>query len=260
VLALAVGHLGTLATLGGRLQAQADWELGDLERALTRLHDSVTALEPDALRGADDERAEVIRACSERALAEMQAFLHRTVSAAAALRPLLVEFQLEFRDVQRVVDRADDWLQEIELARPAPALRSRLELLHAVARSARNTHALAEHVMRTRPKLSETVEGQLRRSCLLLQQRLQGLPHDGAVPAPAAVRALHLARSDAQIWTTQATSLLLRLCGSKDRLVREAAALRHRCSLIPLAGTERGEVQPPLRAAEQLRENMAESS
>jgi hypothetical protein len=74
------------------------------------------------------------------------------------------------------------------------------------------------------------------------------------------VRALHIVRSDAQIWTTQATSLLLRMRGSQDRLVREAAALRHRCSLIPQTGADRDEVQPTVLAGENIRENMAESS
>lgn len=261
VLALAVDHVPPLADLGARLQQHTEWDLQDLERALTRLHDSVTALKPeDALHALDDEGAEVVRACTERAFTETQSFMHRSVSGAASLRPLLVEFLGEFRHVQRVVDRADDWLQEIELSQPAPALRSRLELLHAVARSARNTHALAEHVMRTRPKLSETVEGHLRRSCGALQKRLQALPQPGQAPTPAAIRALHIARSDAQIWTTQATSLLLRLRASQDRLAREAAALRHRCGLVPRPGSERDGVQDPALVNEELRENMTESS
>lgn len=261
VLGLAVDHLPPLAALGARLQQRTEWDLRDLERALTRLHDSVTALEPDeALHALDEEGAEVVRACTERSFTETGSFMHRSVSDAAALRPLLEEFLLEFRHVQRVVDRADDWLQQIELSQPAPALRSRLELLHAVARSARNTHALAEHVMRTRPKLSETVEGHLRRSCGALQKRLQALPRPGQAPTPAAIRALHIARSDAQIWTTQATSLLLRLRASQDRLSREAAALRHRCSLIPQPGSGREGVQELALMGEELRENMAEST
>ncbi len=261
VLALAVDHLPPLAALGARLQQQTEWDLKDLEQALTRLHDSVTALEPEeALHSIDDEGAEVVRACTERSFSETGSFMQRSVSGAAALRPLLVEFLLEFRHVQRVVDRADEWLQEVELSQPAPALRSRLELLHAVARSARNTHALAEHLMRTRPKLSETVEGHMRRSCGVLQKRLQVVPAPGQSPTPGAIRALHIARSDAQIWTTQATSLLLRLRASQDRLALESAALRHRCSLIPQPGPERDGVPAPALVGEEVRENMAESS
>lgn len=279
---MAVGHLPRLAVLGGELQEHAGWGLRGLEQALTRLHERITALEQGEADGegiAAD--AELVRSGVERTGSEMQAFMHRTASAANTLRPMLVEFLIEFRSVERVAERADDWLLEVgqaiaaersgktgrdqigaleQVAERAAGLRARLELLHAVVRSGRNTHALAEHLIRTRPKLADTVDGQLRRTCGLLEKKLrQAQKQGGAANVAVAGGALQIARSDAQIWTTQAMSLLLRLRASQDRLAREAAALRHRCGLVPQPTGERDLLLAAARMAQELRENLAEA-
>lgn len=256
VMAKAAAQLPLLSDLGGGVHEQASWQPGGLEAGLYALHESITALDtathPAAQPATDlDERALLVRSCAERVGAEAEAFRQRSELAATRLQPVLQDFLLEFRALEKGVDRCDQWLEEMcgviagqqakataevsvqalaTLADRADDLRSRLALLQAVDRSARNVHALADSLALTRPKLLDTVQGKLVPACALLGQRLALFIEEGSRPAAAALSA---ARSDAQIWTAQAMSLALRLQAANDRLVREAAALRHRCSLLP---------------------------
>ena len=59
-----------------------------------------------------------------------------------------------------------------------------------------------------------------------------------ASPSARAATTLASARTDTQLWVTQAMSLALRVQTAQERLVREAAALRHRCGLMPHAGQD----------------------
>ena len=264
VMARATRHLPELSTLGTQVHQHASWHPGGLQATLHTLHESVTAVEwtpnPDMAEGQVArallaEQAARMRECADQALASGDAFLQRSANGAERLGPSLAEFLLLFRALEKVVDRCSDWLLQLEeglarqqkaspdvrvdelagLAERAIDLRSRLALLQAVDRSARNVHALADNLATTRPKLAETVEVKLKPSCVLLGARMDHIVQ-AASPSARAATTLASARTDTQLWVTQAMSLALRVQTAQERLVREAAALRHRCGLMPLAG------------------------
>ena len=255
----AAAHLPLLSDLGARVHEHASWQAGGLEAGLQALHDSLAALEGGSAQGTA-ERAQLeggalhMRACSQRVSGEVDTFIRRSELGAGALAPALGDFLPQFRALEKVVDRCSDWFQEMQqglarqqalaagrgsvaalesLAERADGLRSRLALLQAVDRSARNVHALADCVAVTRPKLLEVVQDKLKPACALLGTRLDEQPVREARAPATATAVLRAARTDAQTWATQALSLAIRLQVSQDRLVREAGALRHRCSLLP---------------------------
>jgi hypothetical protein len=266
-MARATRHLPALSALGAQLHQHAAWHAGGLQASLHALHDSVTAVEwtpltspadAQAARAKLETDAAIVKDCASRALQDGETFLQRSSMGATRLGPLLAEFLLEFRALEKVVDRCGDWLQQLDegltrqraaagdeatrealgnLAERAADLRSRLALLQAVDRSARNVHALADNLANTRPKLSDALEGKIKPSCVLLGARADHILQAGA-PSARAATTLAGARSDAQIWATQAMSLALRVQTAQERLVREAAALRHRCGLMPQVGQD----------------------
>ncbi|MCG2591669.1 hypothetical protein LZ009_02635 [Ramlibacter sp. XY19] len=264
VMARATRHLPALSALGAQLHQHAAWHAGGLQSSLHALHDSVTAVEWTPMTSPADAQAaraklaidaSIVKDCADRALQDGETFLQRSSTGATRLAPLLADFLQEFRALEKVVDRCGDWLEQMEegiaqrredadgedletldaLAERAGQLRSRLALLQAVDRSARNVHALADNLANTRPKLAEALEGKIKPSCVLLGARADHILNAGA-PSSRAATTLAGARSDAQIWATQAMSLALRVQTAQERLVREAAALRHRCGLMPQAG------------------------
>jgi hypothetical protein len=255
VMARATRHLPGLSELGTQLHQHASWHASGMQASLHALHESVTAVEwapfpapedSQAARAILANHAAKVRDCTERALDDGEAFLQRSSNGAARLGPVLADFLLEFRALEKMVDRCGDWLQQLEedLARQhkeSPDVR--VEALaalqeQAVDRSARNVHALADNLATTRPKLAEAVQGKIRPSCVLLGARLDHILQ-AASPSARAAGTLHSARTDAQIWVTQAMSLGLRVQTAQERLVREAAALRHRCGLmLPQAGQD----------------------
>ncbi|MDB5861334.1 MAG: hypothetical protein JWQ76_5023 [Ramlibacter sp.] len=265
-MARATLHLPALSTLGTQLHQHASWHASGMQASLNALHENVTAVEWTPLSdmaAAQASRARLaiqavkVRDCAEQALAAGDAFLQRSSNGAERLGPALADFLLEFRSLEKVVDRCGDWLQQMEeglarqqeespdvrvdelaaLAERAIDLRSRLALLLAVDRSARNVHALADNLAATRPKLADAVEARIKPSCVLLGARLDHILQ-AASPSTRAATTLASARSDAQIWVTQSMSLALRVQTAQERLVREAAALRHRCGLLPQAGQD----------------------
>ena len=267
VMARATRHLPALSTLGTQVHQHASWHVGNLQASLHALHESVTAVEwaplppeaeAQAARDALAAQTAHLRECADRAMLDGEVFLQRSANGAQRLGPALADFLLEFRALEKVVDRCGDWLQQLDegiarlrkeagaehepqavaaLAQRAADLRSRLALLQAVDRSARNVHALADSLAITRPRLADAVEVKLRPSCVLLGARSD---HILQAPAPSARAASTLAsaRSDAQIWVTQAMSLALRVHTAQERLVRETSALRHRCGLMPQLGQD----------------------
>lgn len=256
VMTRASAHLPALSSLGGAVHQHASWHASGLESHLHTLHESLAALEwgghwpgPEEgeARNNLSSRAEQLRASAERAVAGADTFLERSEVAAVRLDPALAEFLQAFRNLEKVVERCGEWMQELEeaLARAFDAevslrlseLRSRLALLQAVDRSARNVHALADSLAVTRPKLAEAVQRKVKPSCASLCSRLV-LLLQGPLAPESAVHGVTGARSEAQIWVTQALSLALRMQASQDRLVREAGALRHRCGLLPQGGRE----------------------
>ena len=267
VMARATRHLPALSTLGTQLHQHASWHAGGLQASLHALHDSITAVEWTPVASPADAQAAraklatdaaIVKDCSARALQDGDAFLKRSSNGATRLGPVLADFLLEFRALEKVVDRCGDWLQQLDegieqrrkaagdavvdealaaLAERALDLRSRLALLQAVDRSARNVHALADNLANTRPKLVEALEGKIKPSCVLLGARADHILQAGT-PSTRAATTLAGARSDAQIWATQAMSLALRVHTAQERLVREAAALRHRCGLMPQVGQD----------------------
>ena len=267
VMARATRHLPGLSELGTQLHQHASWHAGGMQATLNALHESVTAVEWAPFPAAEDaqvaranlaSQAAKVRDCTERALEDGEAFLQRSANGATRLGPALADFLLEFRSLEKGVDRCGDWLQQLEealagrqqespdvheeelaaLAQRAIDLRGRLALLQAVDRSARNVHALADNLATTRPKLAEAVQGKIKPSCVLLGARMDHILQ-AASPSARAAGTLSSARSDTQIWVTQAMSLALRVQTAQERLVREAAALRHRCGLmLPQAGQE----------------------
>ncbi|NML43065.1 hypothetical protein HHL11_04830 [Ramlibacter sp. G-1-2-2] len=262
VMARAIAHLPALSSMGGQVHQHASWHAAGLESHLHTLHESLTALEWGArwpgpeeaeARGHLGSRAEQLRASAERAVSGADTFLQRSEVAAGRLGPALLEFVQAFRVLEKVVERCGEWMLELEegLARSFDAevserlseLRSRLALLQAVDRSARNVHALADSLAVTRPKLAEAVQRKVKPSCASLCSRLV-LLLQGPLAPDSAVHGVTGARSEAQIWVTQALSLALRMQASQDRLVREAGALRHRCSLLPRAGQDGDRLLP----------------
>ena len=267
VMVRATRHLPALSSLGAQLHQHAAWHAGGLQASLHALHDSVTAVEWTPMTSPADAQAAraklatdsaIVKDCSTRALQDGEAFLQRSSNGATKLAPALADFLVEFRSLEKVVDRCGDWLQQLDegiarrratangedaaealdaLAERAGDLRTRLALLQAVDRSARNVHALADNLANTRPKLAEALEGKIKPSCVLLGARADHILQAGTPSTRAAVT-LASARSDAQIWATQAMSLALRVQTAQERLVREAAALRHRCGLMPQSGQD----------------------
>jgi hypothetical protein len=267
VMARATRHLPGLSELGTQLHQNASWHASGMQASLQALHDSATAVEwvafpapeeDQAARGRLAVQADKMRVCADRALGDAGAFLQRSSIGATRLGPALADFLLEFRSLERVVDRCGDWLQQLEealahqqqqspdvrvpeltaLAERAVHLRGRLALLQAVDRSARNVHALADNLAMTRPKLADAVQSKMKRSCVLLGARMDHILQ-AASPSARAANTLNSARSDAQIWVTQAMSLAFRVQAAQEKLVREAAALRHRCGMmLPQAGQD----------------------
>jgi hypothetical protein len=261
----ATRHLPTLSTLGAQLHQHAAWHAGGMQASLHALHESITAVEwAPAIAHVDGQAARaklaidaaMVRDYATRALEDSDIFLQRSANGAVRLAPVLADFLLEFRSLEKVVDRCGDWLQQLDeglarhrketsdetalatlaaLSERAADLRSRLALLQAVDRSARNVHALADNLACTRPKLADAVGGKIKTSCVLLGARADHILQAGA-PSARASMTLAGARTDAQLWVTQAMSLALRVHTAQERLVREAAALRHRCGLMPQAG------------------------
>lgn len=246
-------HLPALSVLGSEVHQHASWHAAGLESQLHGLHESLVALEWGSRWPAPDDsearatlgsRADQLRASAERAVAGADAFLQRSEAEAGRLQPVLADFLQAFRALEKVVERCGEWMQELEAALPASgdadiaeranALRSRLALLQAVDRSARNVHALADSLACTRPKLAEAVQRKVKPTCASLCSRL-ALLLQGPLAPESAVNGVSGTRSEAQIWVTQALSLALRLQASQDKLVREAGALRHRCGLMPQA-------------------------
>jgi hypothetical protein len=267
VMARATRHLPALSSLGAQLHQHAAWHAGGMQASLHALHESITAVEwipvsspadAQAARAKLATDASIVKDCATRALEDGETFLQRSSVGATRLAPVLADFLVEFRSLEKVVDRCGDWLQQLDegiarqrkdaihesvlealdaLAERATDLRSRLALLQAVDRSARNVHALADNLATTRPKLADAVEGKIKPSCVLLGARADHILQAGT-PSARAAATLASARTDAQIWVTQAMSLALRVHTAQERLVREAAALRHRCGLMPGGGQD----------------------
>lgn len=261
VLAGTAGRLPQLSAVGARVYENTSWPARKIELGLNALHESVTAIAaaPESTTELFDEelraRSVQVADCCAQVTEHAGAFLERCQASAQALRPLLIEFSLEARALEKAADRCADWLEELEaslaerraelrgdaeaaahaaLEQRAEEFRARLSLLQAVSRSARNFQLLAEKVMATRPALAEVVQGQTQRACTALRERLEeGTTGAGRALSGAGLAALVTSRSDAQIWVAQALALVLRLQSTQHRLAKEASSLRHRCALVP---------------------------
>jgi hypothetical protein len=194
----------------------------------------------------------LLRVAAARVQREAESFLHGTSFAAATARPLLAAFELDFRVLEKLVERSAGWTEAMDkglaagptvqshdpITARAAALRERQRLLLQASNSARNVHALADHLVGTRASLVEAVQTKVVRAIDALDQRLQAACRDGGSAAPS-WKSVAAARSDTQLWAAQAAALVLRLQTAGERFEREAQALRGRCALVAQAGRER---------------------
>lgn len=265
VLSAALPHLPPLTELAAALRTEVLWDHSALEAALGDLHDRLTGLPlegvldaPPTPRGAETLLAQLplLRVAGARVQSEALAFLHGTSIPAATARPVLASYEIDFRALEKLVERSIRWLDEMDIAirrrrvsadadvsrealeafaGRAIELRERHRLLLDACNSARNVHALADQLLGTRASLVEAVRTKVLRALEAFDHRIAaaciGDP-DGPVPSWKSVVA---ARSDVQMWVAQAVALVIRLQTAQERFERESAALRRRSVLVAQA-------------------------
>jgi hypothetical protein len=249
-------HLPLVTELARTLERHTTWKSSRLEASLHDLHESVTALDvnlagttagADTLRRRADAHVDVIERCTAQALAEAQMFVERTAQRATAARPVLLEFMLEVRALEKLAERAAAWQAELEkglaarqqatvaevsllalenLAGRSKDIGLRLLRLQSLVAKARRALVVAEGMTQARLALDQSLQGNMQRACTQLQKKVDAWMEAGDEAAGVARwPALAAARSDTQIWITQALSLLLRMHSQHGRLTNDVEAI-----------------------------------
>lgn len=242
-----------LATLRQRLQdAEATWDVRELERTLQALQDAAVAVELLPARGRAfpvaqfRRQAGTVGAAARRLATLSLHFVGRHAADAAVTHLLWMELLMESRSVDKQARQGLHWLRDMEqelatrraaatapvsqqalqeLARRREALEDRLHLVQGVCGAARAARALGDQVQAHRTALCHLMQDELRPASLDLQHRLQTLLEAVAAraPEPAELLAAIEARHDVEVAVTRVIAELHHLQALQEELATQMA-------------------------------------
>ncbi|MEJ8838526.1 hypothetical protein [Ramlibacter sp. AN1133] len=259
---LAGRRVPRLGSVRERLQnAEATWDLRELDRALHALQDASAAVDFLPARGRAFPVAEFQRQAGSLGTAARRMatlglhFVGRHAADAAVTRLLWAELLMESRSIDKRVRQGLLWLRDMELelgvrraaataevsqralqelGRRGEAIEDKLHLVQGLCGAARSARSLGDQVQAHRGALCNLLHEEVRPASLKLQHRLQALLEGCATQHPEPAELLHAidCRHELEVAVTRAVAELHHLQCLQNELQTQLAWMAQKAKPI----------------------------